>query len=206
MTQVRQVWRRFLRDETGAVVIDFLPVFIVLTIIVLMIFEIAISYYVLLGAEKAAKLGARIAATIEAVHDDVPQFNEVNYFFGREGDFCYQASGQDACVDPGGPWTCQGASLGGACNEDTFNKIVEDMRRTFPRLEADGVTISYAYRRLGIVGGPFVPEIEVSIEPQSFRFLTLILGTVTGSLIEDDTAVLGRVTASAFGEDLRSGG
>ncbi|MEO1494653.1 MAG: hypothetical protein AAFV19_21095 [Pseudomonadota bacterium] len=206
MNRLRQTWRQFLRDEEGAVVVDFIPVFLALTVIVLMIFEIAISYYVLLGAEKAAKLGARVAATVEAVHGDVPQVNEVNYFFGRQGDFCYQPTGPDACTDPGGPWICDGSSLDGACNEDAFNRIIRDMRRTFPRLEADGVTISYAYRRLGIVGGPFVPEIEVSIEPESFRFLTLILGSVTGSLIEKDAAELARVTASSFGEDLSSGG
>ncbi len=206
MRQLRQNLRRFARDENGAVVVDFLPVFIVLTLIVLMIFEIAISYYVLLGAEKAAKLGARIAATVEAVHSDVPEQNEVSYLVGRQGDYCYQPTGPDACVDPGGPWICDGASLAGQCDQAVFNRIVADMRRTFPRLDPESVSVAYSYRRLGIVGGPFVPEINVSIQPQSYQMVTLILGRVTGSLIENNRTDLGRVTASSFGEDLSSGG
>lgn len=206
MTELRKRFKRFARDEDGAVVVDTLPVFFAVMLIVLLILEIGISYYLSLGAHKAAQLGARIASTVESVHSSVPEVNQVNYFHGRQGDFCFQPAGQDACTDPGGPWVCDGAALDGACNQAVFEQIITDMRRTYPRLNSSDVAISYAYRRLGIVGGPFVPEINVTVATQSYQFVTLVLGPVVGSLREDSPTQIGSVTASSFGEDLQSDG
>lgn len=206
MTRLRHSITRFRRDEDGAVVVDTLPVFFCVILIVLLILEIGISYYLSLGAHKAAQLGARIASTVAAVHSDVPEVNKVNYYHGSQGDFCFQPTGPDACTDPGGPWVCDGSALAGTCDQAVFQQIVADMRRTYPRLNAADVSISYAYRRLGIVGGPFVPEINVTVATQSYQFVTLVLGPVVGSLREDSPTQIGSVTASAFGEDLQSDG
>jgi hypothetical protein len=203
---MRAKFTRFARDENGAVVVDTLPVFFCVILIVLLILEIGISYYLSLGAHKAAQLGARIASTVGAVHEGVPAVNQVNYYHGRQGDFCFQPSGPDACTDPGGPWICDGSALSGSCDTAVFQQIIADMRRTYPRLSAEDVTIGYAYRRLGIVGGPFVPEINVTVATQSYQFVTLVLGPVVGSLQEDSPTQIGRVTASSFGEDLQSDG
>ena len=197
--------RRFLRDDRGSVVVDHLPVLFLLIIIVLMIFEIGLAYFMNLGTAKAAQLGARIAVVVPPIHPDVPEVNVANTGSARSGDTCYQGSGTDACADPGGPWVCDGASLG-TCDATTFSRITADMRRTYARLNDEDVVITYSYRRLGTVDGPFVPEVNVAVRAQSYSFLTLVLSDMAGVLTEDqDPIAFAGASASAFGERMNPG-
>lgn len=200
---IRGAMRRFLHDERGAVVVDHLPVLFLIIMLVLMIFEIGFAYFLNLGTAKAAQLGARIAVVLPPIHPDVPALNQPTTGAARSGDTCFQPSGVDACADPGGPWVCEGAALGD-CDAATFARITADMRRTYPRLEEQDVVIAYAYRRLGFVDGPFVPEVNVTVRSQSYSFLTLLLSDVTGALAEKDAVGFAGASASAFGE--RMGG
>ena len=193
--------RRFARDETGAVVVDHLPVLFLTMLIVLLIFEIGLAYFLNLGAAKAAQLGARVAVTLEAAHPDVPRLNEPRSADVENGAWCVQPDGSDTCLDPGGPWVCDGASLD-ACDPLIFGQIVADMRRSYPRLAPEDVVVTYAYRRLGIVGGDFVPEVRVEVREQSYAFLTLVLSEVTGALTEKDPVVFAGASSSAFGEHM----
>lgn len=196
--------RRFLSDDRGAVVVDQLPVLFLLIIIVMLIFEIGLAYFMTLGTAKAAQLGARVAVTLAPAHPDVPRMNRPNSGHARAGDTCFQPTGADACDDPGGPWTCDGTSLG-ACDLATFARITAEMRRVYPRLVDDDVVITYTYRRLGIVEGPFVPEVNVAVRSQTFPFFTLILSDVTGSLTEKGPIAFAGGSASAFGERMGPG-
>lgn len=196
--------RRFARDDRGAVVVDQLPVLFLTMLIVLLIFEIGLAYFLNLGTAKAAQLGARVAVTLPAAHPDVPRLNAPRSDDLESGVWCVQPDGSEACVDPGGPWVCDGASLGD-CNPLTFARIVADMRRSYPRLAPEDVVVTYAYRRLGIVGGDFVPEVRVSVRAQSYAFLTLVLSSVTGALAEKDPIVFAGASASAFGEHMNWG-
>jgi hypothetical protein len=196
--------RRFARDEQGAVVVDQLPVLFLTLILVLLIFEIGIAYFLNLGTAKAAQLGARVAVTLPALHPDVPELNAPASNDVENGAWCAQPDGSDACEDPGGPWICDGASLG-VCDSINFARIVADMRRSYPRLEPEDVVVSYAYRRLGIVGGDFVPEVEVTVRAQSYAFLTLILSDVTGALTRKGPIAFAGASSSAFGEHMRWG-
>lgn len=198
------VLRRFLADDRGAVVIDQLPVLFLLIIIVLMIFEIGLAYFMNLGTAKAAQLGARIAVVVPPLHPDVPNENVPNTGSARQGDTCFQPSGVDACADPGGPWVCDGASLG-SCDASAFSRITADMRRTYARLSDEDVVITYTYRHLGTVGGPFVPEVNVAVRAQTFTFLTLILSDVAGWLSDKDAIAFAGASASAFGERMDAG-
>jgi hypothetical protein len=204
-TGMARTLRRFAGDERGAVVVDQLPVLFLTMIIVLLIFEIGIAYFLNLGAAKAAQLGARVAVTLPTLHPDVPAINAPASADVENGAWCYQPAGGDACVDPGGPWVCDGASLG-SCDEARFARIVADMRRSYPRLAPEDVVITYAYRRLGIVGGEFVPEIEVTVRAQSYAFLTLILSDVMGALSEKEEIAFAGASSSAFGEHMSPGG
>jgi hypothetical protein len=196
--------RRFLSDERGAVVVDQLPVLFLLIVIVMLIFEIGLAYFMTLGTAKAAQLGARVAVTLAPAHPGVPESNQPNTGHARAGDTCFQPTGADACVDPGGPWTCDGTSLG-ACDLATFARITAEMRRVYPRLIDDDVVITYRYRRLGTVEGPFVPEVNVAVRSQNFPFFTLILSDVTGWMTEKDPIAFAGTSASAFGESMGSG-
>lgn len=195
---------RFVRDERGAVVVDQLPVLFLTLILVLLIFEIGLAYFLNLGTAKAAQLGARVAVTLPALHPDVPELNVAASNDVENGAWCVQPDGSDACDDPGGPWVCDGASLG-ACDSLDFARIVADMRRSYPRLAPEDVVVSYAYRRLGIVGGDFVPEVKVTVRAQSYAFLTLILSDVTGALTQKGPIAFAGASSSAFGEHMRWG-
>ena len=201
---IRESLGRFLRDERGAVVVDHLPVLFLLILIVMMIFEIGLAYFMNLGTAKAAQLGARIAVVVPPIHPDVPAVNQQNTGSARSGDTCFQASGVDACANPGGPWVCDGAALG-TCDAATFARITADMRRTYARLADEDVVITYAYRQLGVVDGPFVPEVNVSVRSQSYTFLTLILSDLTGMLAEKGPIGFAGASASAFGERMSAG-
>lgn len=208
--------QKFLRDQRGAVVIDFIPVFFVLVVIVLFIFEIGIAYFLNIRSHKAAQIGARIAVTLPAVHASVPRVNVPANSGGRLGEPCFNPNGPSRCTDPGGPWVCRGSSLVGACDSVLFGQIVDDMRRTFPDLTNSAVTITYINRELGETGGRFVPEVNVAIEPHEYEFVVFSLGNYdrrysgdgsNASAGNDDnvrnpaTRYSG-VSASAFGEDM----
>jgi hypothetical protein len=196
--------RRFAGDERGAVVVDHLPVLFLTMVIVLLIFEIGLAYFLNLGTAKAAQLGARVAVTLPALHPAVPTLNAPGSADVENGVWCGQPDGRDVCRHPGGPWVCDGASLG-ACDSRLFARIVADMRRSYPRLAPEDVVITYTYRRLGMVGGEFVPEVTVSVRPQSYAFLTLILSDVVGAFAEKDPVVFAGASSSAFGEHMNLG-
>lgn len=201
INRMQNLCLRFWRDQSGAVVVDFLPVFFAMIVLVMIIFEIGIAYFLSLRSFKAAQLGARVAVVLPAVHNDVPTFNAKVNTLGRDGQPCYNPNGADRCDDPGGPWVCDGAALDPACNATTFGLIVNDMRRVFANLEPEAVRVTYIYRGLGETGGAFVPEVNVRITPQEYRFLFFSLGQRTGTIEAKPATQYGSVSASAYGEN-----
>lgn len=204
MTRPRSYWRRFLHDDEGAVVIDHIAAFFFIILLVLLIFEICIAYFMNIRSYKAAQIGARVASILPAVHADVPVTNQRVNGLGRLGMPCYNPNGLDRCVDPGGPWVCDGNELDASCDTALFAQIVTDMRRTFPDLQDESVTIRYIYRQLGETGGPFVPEVNVSIQAHEYEFVIFSLGSDhrDDQLVGHGGTRFSGVTASAFGEDM----
>ena len=201
--RLRHKIRRFAVDDQGAVVVDFIPEFFAMVVLVLFVFEIGIAYFLSLRAYKAAQLGARVAVVTQAVHEEVPPRNLRSNPVGMLGEPCFNPNGPDRCfgtAGPGGPWVCDGSALSGSCDSTRFRQIVNDMRRTFPDLGDDEVRITYIYRGLGETGGPFVPEVNVQIQPQAYQFLVLA-GLGGGGRSDNNPATrYGGVSASAFGE------
>ncbi|MEM6622437.1 MAG: hypothetical protein AAF674_09435 [Pseudomonadota bacterium] len=211
--------RQFIRDQNGAVVVDFVPVFFGMVVIILVIFEIGIAYFLSLRSLKAAQIGARVAAVMPAIHSGVPLTNErpaplvAGEPTGADGEPCFNPSGADRCVDPGGPWICDGGSFDASvCDPVAFGMLVRDMRRTFSNLDPAAVTVTYAYRRLGETGGQFIPEVNVTIAAHDYTFAIFSLGDYcrqNGQNCSSDGADLdgknrtrfGSVSASAYGEN-----
>ena len=122
---------RFLKDDSGATTVEMAVIFLPLMILVLTIFEIAIAYHFNLTAQKSAQLGARFLAARDPLHSQMPETNAVHYAYGSYLDMCYQGGGiaTDACLDPGGPWICDGASLDASCDIGGFAEMMAEMQR-----------------------------------------------------------------------------
>ncbi|MGF1444844.1 MAG: TadE/TadG family type IV pilus assembly protein [Pikeienuella sp.] len=187
------ILRHYVRDDRGAVTVDFVVTFLPIMLFILTICEIAIAYYLISSAQKGAQLGARLAAVQTPIHNGVWLENRVNLANGEEGDSCYQASGNDACLDPGVTWECLGSSFDtNVCDWTAFTAIVTEVQRLYPTIQAGDVDISYIYRRLGVAGGPFVPEVRVTIaqrdSPVNFMSLAGLfrLRSASASVLAED--------------------
>ncbi|MEL7152595.1 MAG: hypothetical protein AAFN51_02095 [Pseudomonadota bacterium] len=217
------VARRFLRNERGAVVVDHIPVFFAVTIIVLITMELGIAHFLQLRAQKAVQLGARIAISLPPAIDAVPRFNEPVNPTGGQNIPCFSTTGPENCVNPG-TFQCRGTGCSGNGGL-TMARIVQEMQRVEPSIQTEDVTLTYVYRSLGNAGGPYTPEIVVNIGERSYDFAILSLGpgqeqvdphpymvnfvgdlqthgaTSFGSGI-DETVLYSGIVASAFGESL----
>ncbi|MEM1344002.1 MAG: TadE family protein [Pseudomonadota bacterium] len=191
----KRFFSRWLDDERGSITIDFTLLLVPVMALVLLVCEIGIAFHIASSSQKAAQLAARLAAVREPVHDGVWIRNRLDPLSGwRAGDACYQDSSYgDACIDPGIDWVCDGSALTAQCDVADFNRIVDELRRTYPTVNSQDITITYVYRKLGVAEGLFVPEVAVTIakRPMPISLLTSV------GLLE-----LREVTASMLGEDM----
>lgn len=210
-----RILRSFWRNERGAVVVDHIPVFFAVTIIVLIIIELGIAHFLQLRAQKAVQLGARIAMTLPPAIDAVPRTNVPINPTGSQNIPCFSNTGSDNCVDPG-TFQC----LGTGCNGNgglTMALIVQEMQRVEPSIRVNDVRLTYQYRRLGNAGGPYQPEITVNIGERSYDFAVLSLGpgqkqsnpqpymvNFVGDTEPHAATIYSGVSASVFGESLFS--
>ncbi len=179
--------RSFLADERGAITTDMVVIFLPILILILTVFEIGISFYLVLAAQKAAQLGARYVVGEDPVHSAVPQVFGVNTAVGQLGDSCFVPTGGSAltgtspCLLTSVPpvigadatgaeirgWVCDGRALDPACREPGFEALLEEMRIVYPNLTGDLVAVSYIYEEVGFAGGPFQPRVQVDIQARS---------------------------------------
>lgn len=199
----------FGKDIAGAATIEYVVLLLPLIALVFTSFQIALAYHFALSAQKAVELGARIAAVRDPVHTALPVVNEENPLAPRDGRSAFIAGDScalDACAAPaGGPWSCSGADLDSPdCDAAAFQEIFAEVSRIAYFLEPSDLTVTYSYARLGFVGGPFIPIIEVTIEERPF-FLQLFFNLAFGSGDDASQQVrLPAVAASAVAEDLSS--
>lgn len=212
---MRSLLARFYRDERGAVVVDHIPVFFVVTIITMVIMELGIAHFLQLRAQKAVQLGARIAVTMPPAAPGVPTTNDP-----AEPEFslsfpCFSNVGADNCEAPSQTvWQCTGSACTGNGGV-SIARIVNDMRRVDPSITLEDVTVTYIYRRLGNAGGPFIPQVNVNIGDRTYDFAILTLGgssrqsNPSPSMVDfvadfetHEPTIYSGVSANAFGESL----
>lgn len=172
-------FRAFAEDERGAITTDIVLILLPILLIILTIFEIGISFYFVLAAQKAAQMGARFIIGETPLHSEVPDTYGVDYTKGERGDSCWVSSGAGPCLLTPAPttivgqdsdgadivgWQCDGNALGAQCDAAAFNDLVSEMRIVYPSLETDKVIVNYTHEELGFAGGPFHPKVEVIIE------------------------------------------
>lgn len=204
---MKRFLRKFWKQDEGAAAIEYVVLLLPLIALVFTSLQIALAYHFALTAQKAADLGARIAAVRDPVRVDLPATNGFDLTSGlNEGDSC--ANG--ACTDPGGPWSCNGATVATDpnCDLDAYNAIRNEVARLAYLLDDDDVTISYQYGFLGYAEGPFVPLVTVSIQERPF-FLQFFFNLSRGGLDVDENddpieVDLPVVASTAIAEDLSS--
>lgn len=174
------------------------------------------------ATESPVYIGENMYVRVDGNLELINRLNRSVYV--SNGPSCYQPSGPDGCLDPhilqtddgvavdangdavaeGSEvridFVCDGATVGtdANCSEQRFNRLMCEVRRFYPSVDPTDVTIRYDYRRLGIAGGPFIPEITVRIAPRSLPVdLVGPLGFATLS-----GGQLGNAVASSIGEDL----
>lgn len=212
----------FIRDDRGTTVLETLVVFLPIMTLFYANIEIIMAYYAVVSAQKAAQLAARISATESPIYigNDMPMTNQLNPEYASNGPTCYQPIGNDACLDPhisrdntgavvldsgGNPievdFQCDGATVASEaeCDEARFTRLMCEVRRFYPSVDPNDVTIRYDYRRLGIAGGPFVPEITVRIAPRDLPID--LIGPIGFATLSGQ---LGNAVASSIGEDMNT--
>ncbi|MEM9047530.1 MAG: TadE/TadG family type IV pilus assembly protein [Pseudomonadota bacterium] len=189
--------RAFKRKEDGATTVETVLLLVPLLLLLTTVAEVSIGYYTMQATNKAAQFGARIAVSEDPIHTGVWDTNRLVPANGQIGDACFAETGLDPCEDPGVIWTCDysGGSLPADCDSMGFNRLVTEMRRLNSNIEPSDVTIEYIYRRLGVAGQDFTPEVRVTVAARTLHVnLLSLIGLLT----------IREAVASNFGEDLAS--
>ncbi len=99
----------FLADERGAITTDLVLILLPIILIILTVFEIGVSYYFVLAAQKAAQMGARFIVAETPIHAALqgnPTY-EVNFANGQVGDSCSGTSGAKIPIATSGSSPCR---------------------------------------------------------------------------------------------------
>lgn len=216
--------RAFAADERGAITTDMVMIFLPVILIVLTVFEIGISFYLLLSAQKAAQMGARFVVSEDPLHSGVPRINALNPVGGNQiGDSCYTALGVSACVTPSAPdtivdaagvtigqgWLCDGAAFNATvCDEAGFANLLREMQIVYPGLNPEEVRAYYTYEQLGYADGPFQPRVSVTIAARESPIQILSLFDLAWGLTgtSESGAPVVQVDGGATVENATNGG
>ena len=158
--------KRFLRDESGASLIEYAIVISLFLLIFFAILDFGRLGFNWVMTEKAMQRAARIAVTRPPVCGGVPETNvRGSNTTARYGDLCRSASGVcadqgfNACVLSATPIDCSTSST------TTANEIWCTINPILPSNAApNNIWINYFYDpNLGFLGGPYTPMVEVSV-------------------------------------------
>lgn len=175
----RRLMRRYLRRESGGPTIEFVVVLLPFLALVFFVMEVAFAFFFAETVDKAAHFGARMAiveapavAAVASVRNQAAP--------GFSTGHCSETP--SPCQRPSpDTWTCSGGGAG--CDATAFAAIVAEMRRITPSIQAEHVTVTYAYGQLGSVGELMRPTVivEVANVPNPMRFLSLFSEAIFGS-------------------------
>lgn len=185
---------KFRRNESGAALVEHTLVFMLLMLITFGLIEFGIVLYQYNSAEAATSVGARYVATRGPFVTGVADCGVTTS--ASSGTLCSTISGSNS-------WTitCNASAPSGGCQADALNRLVTEMQRFAPNIEAQNVQVVFRGAGLGFVGrGSPVPLVTVRLTDMQYDFIAL-----------DDLLGFGALTMPGFdativGEDLNDGG
>jgi Flp pilus assembly protein TadG len=185
---------RFLRDSSGASLIEFTLVFPVVILAALGTLDVAYMLFDWATANKATFVGARRAVVLDPVATEVTNLT-YSSAATETGLACFNPTtgAADPTINcPTVSTVCTPAATGGSCtngytwNETAFanptasldsplSGIFDQMHKVFPALQRQNVQISYQTNGLGFVGRPdgLPMNVTVSIQCVTHQFYFL---------------------------------
>ncbi len=199
----------FLRDETGATLVEFAMVISLFLLIVFGLIDFGRLAYHLVTGERAMQYAARVAAVRPAACPGVPNIIQRLPSATSTADYGTScgAAGGPYCVNPG-PITCAGS-----VNSPTAVEVWAQVRNTLPGTATiANLQFTYTYdSRMGFLGGPYVPIVTVRLQNVIFEFVTplgalaAVAGATTASTLGEQGITLPGMSVSLPGEDLAQG-
>lgn len=202
---------RFLRDESGATLVEFAIVCSLFLLIFFGLIDFGRLGYSWVMAEKAMQRAARIAAVRPPVcpglaisHERDPEALIIYEF----GESC--GTGPNICLAVSAE--CLGtAAVDGSAGDTTANEVWASIGGLMPPgTTLANVRFTYASDpSLGFLGGPLVPVVTTELDGATFQFVSPLggLARLAGATDAEDfgTIVLPPMAVSLPGEDLAQG-
>lgn len=187
---------RFLRNETGATMVEYTLVFTLMMVLTFGLIEFGLAFYQYNAAEKATAIGARFIATRGPVVTGVGDCAPANTNSASAGAWCSTINGSTGLIT-----TCNANAPSGNCQAAVLNALVTRMQGFAPNIQAQNVQVVLRGAGLGFVGrGAPVPLVTVRLTGMTYDFIAL-----------DDLLGFSPITMPAFdativGEDLNGAG
>lgn len=178
MSKLRNRVINFLRDESGNAAVEYTIVFLPLIFTILFIFEAGLAYHWIVAAQKGAERGARAAATVIPVVNELTQATGLGVEMisrplsigGVEGGACYLGNCQTlptvGCI--GGARLGENAAGGVTCSAARFQAIYNEVANFAHGLSPEDVSVIYEDLDLGNAGEPYVAAVTVAIAERPF--------------------------------------
>lgn len=191
----RTAIRRFLRNDTGAGLVEFSLVILLFLFLLFAIIDFGRLGAATVSANKATQIAARTAVVSPyaclpagARPEYVRGSSTANYPFGTS---CTYEGDSDICAPSVvTPLTCQGATTN-ATAQAIYTAVLPLLP---PGTEIENLRFTYAFDpNLGFLGGPYVPMVSVELTDVDFTFVSP-LGRIAGVLTG---------TTSTLGADIR---
>lgn len=159
--------RRFRKDESGATLVEYTLVFMLLMLLTFGLIEFGIVLFQYNSAEMATAVGARFVATRGPVVTGIEDCGVTTS--AAAGTLCSDVAGSD-----GWTITCNADAPSGGCQADALTALVTEMQRFAPNVQAQNVQVELRGVGFGFVGrnGP-VPMVTVRLTGMQYDFVAL---------------------------------
>lgn len=188
------IFRRFRKNQTGAVLVEHTLVFLLLMLLTFGLIEFGVVLYQYNAAETATSVGARYVATRGPIAAGLSDCGVPTS--ASAGTQCNTINGSAS-------WTitCNAAAPTGACQAAPLNALVTRMQQFAPNIGAQNVQVVLRGAGLGFVGrGSPVPMVTVRLTSMEYDFIAL------DDLLGFGTLTMPSFDATVVGEDLDGAG
>ena len=196
---MRKILHKFLRNESGAAMVEFTLIFFLLIGTTFAVIDIGYALWQWSSAEKATQLAVRQAIVSNPLAVDLEKFdcNNANVVLGTG---C-----NDANATTFGVVTCTGATktCSGGYDYSTTEatRLLTRIQQVYPRVQESHLVLEYEDLRLAFAGrGSPVASVTVRLVGMTFEFLVL------GTFINSGQIAMPDFRATLSTEDLSSSG